>query len=805
MIHLISLHGAMLGGQKIKITEIDAVNGQKTDQHTLPDGDISSTEDILFEGDTAAPILAWTDKAFKAIKVNLLGTKTTTTLSVEKKGEELQRIKILAPRGINALAHFLVEFTSAENHWAEVYHIDLAKSAITKAYDLPKLAGKGAFAASVSDANVYFTRIADGALTVTSSTSHGIIERFMLQQIVPTVFGNPEPVFAVAEVMPKPGGSGAAVRAAALLSSGDWALLLNGQLAWSRPEALTLAESVVFAEPAHGEGLARELAIEEDASMPTAYMHRLVRHIEELKHFPTWLQRQPAKIFNSISGNSIGQKAEKFGFNKLVIAATSNGRLIGVDAGNGGHVAWSHPLPDYKAYGTWEVPTLHASAPGIVRVKTANGHWVYGMDGQLLRKGTEPTSKAALACDIKYNMVDGQLQGFAGNNTAPHWTFKTQPGERILSVLSRPAEDPVAQIGIVLGDRRVLYKYLNPNLALVISAYDAADTISATVLDAVSGNILHEAKHTGVDTSRPVVAALSENWLVYHYTLKAGPTARSRGYILVTSHLMESASPNDRGPLGAAANYSSLSPLAADAAKPYVLSQSYQILEEISSFTVTQTKQGITTRMLMAVLPESNSIVGIPTHILDPRRTVGRDPTSQEQMEGLTRYMPVLELNPQWFLNHQREVIGVKKIVTSPAVLESTSLVFAFGVDVFGTRVTPSMSFDILGKEFNKLQMLGTVAALFVGVVFVAPLVSSLQAHIEILRVLLTLMNRSSKNRLTCVGRYRSDIPIENVTLRFLTVLALLKLTQILTQSKPKKRFNVSPKDTFVLTGSNPH
>jgi hypothetical protein len=308
----------------------------------------------------------------------------------------------------------------------------------------------------------------------------------------------------------------------------------------------------------------------------------------------------------------------------------------------------------------------------------------------------------------------------------------------------------VAQIGIVLGDRRVLYKYLNPNLALVMTGNDAASSASATLIDTVSGNVLYEAKHTGIDITRPIAAVLSENWLAYTYTLKGGPITSSRGHVLVTAHLMESASPNDRGALDAATNYSSLSPLGADAGKPYVLSQSFQIPEAVSSLAVTHTKQGITSRMLMAVLPESDSIVGIPTQVLDPRRPIGRAPTAQEQMEGLTQYSPVLDFNPQWYLNHKRDIVGVKKIVTKPAVLESTSLIFAFGLDVFGTRVTPSFSFDVLGKDFKKLQMLGTVAALFVGVVFVAPLVSLVLRAVQ--GMMLTMVNRSSGNRSICVG-----------------------------------------------------
>lgn len=144
---------------------------------------------------------------------------------------------------------------------------------------------------------------------------------------------------------------------------------------------------------------------------------------------------------------------------------------------------------------------------------------------------------------------------------------------------------------------------------------------------------------------------------------------------------------------------------------------------------VTQTRQGITSRQLLITLPESNSIVGIPRHVIDPRRPVGRDPTAAEVSEGLTKYSPVIQFDPKWYLNHKMELFGVKKITTSPALLESTSLVFAYGLDIFGTRVAPSFAFDMLGKGFNKLQMLATVAALGVGVLFVAPLVRRKQIN----------------------------------------------------------------------------
>ncbi|KAK6860070.1 hypothetical protein PG990_012627 [Apiospora arundinis] len=74
-------------------------------------------------------------------------------------------------------------------------------------------------------------------------------------------------------------------------------------------------------------------------------------------------------------------------------------------------------------------------------------------------------------------------------------------------------------------------------------------------------------------------------------------------------------------------------------------------------------------------------------------------------------------------ITHERDVIGVKDIITAPANLESTSLVFAYGLDIFGTQVTPSLPFDILGKGFNKVTLIGTVLALTAGVMALGPMV----------------------------------------------------------------------------------
>lgn len=67
------------------------------------------------------------------------------------------------------------------------------------------------------------------------------------------------------------------------------------------------------------------------------------------------------------------------------------------------------------------------------------------------------------------------------------------------------------------------------------------------------------------------------------------------------------------------------------------------------------------------------------------------------------------------------EVANVKKIVTAPALLESTSLVFAFGLDIFLTSVAPSSNSDNISEKFAKVQPVTTIPALAVAILITRP------------------------------------------------------------------------------------
>ncbi|KAF2032111.1 DUF1620-domain-containing protein [Setomelanomma holmii] len=740
-VYYLSIHSPMLGGSKLKVTYLSPITGKKIDQVTLSsDAEITARSHILFAGaNTAAPLLAWTDKANKVLKVNIIGTKNVASFNTPA-DVIVENIVLHAPNHVNSRSHFLVEYQTAVGHYAEVYHVDLKKTTISKSYSLPELRSKGTFTTSTSDANVYFTRITEDDVTVYSSESYGVLGRWSLKHSLATA--GAYPVHGASEVVVK-SGTASAVRSAVYYSNGQWVLHRNDELAWSRPEFLSGSVSAVWAGLPEEEALAQALEEESHRNLASAYVHRLQKHIQDLQYLPAWLQSIPTRLLGSVFGKSKGAaiddiKLDTFGFHKLVVVATEDGRLAALDVGSRGKVLWNVDLHQFAPDANLNSPSLKAHR-GYVEVKDPSltgSIYINYTTGS--RASVANVKEQVLALSepqklVSFTLVDGSLKGFleSRSSSEPLWSFSPAPGERIVAYTARPLQDPVASIGKVLGDRSVLYKYLNPNIVLVSAVIDSAHTAAVYLLDSASGQLLHTMSHSDVDTSRPIPSTISEHWFSYSFTTAATAGASSRGYQLIVSDLYESPLPDDRGPLGATSNSSTVQPSSStgDVIKPYILSQSYQIPAEISHMTVTQTRQGITNRELLVTVPSLNSIIGIPRHDIDPRRPIGRDPNAQEKEEGLAHYTPSIQWDPKWHLTHKYEVIGVKDVISSESGIESTSLIFAYGLDIFGTRVAPSFAFDILGKGFNKISMLITVAALFVGVIFVAPLVRRKQIN----------------------------------------------------------------------------
>lgn len=797
-VFVVSLHGSLLS-YSLKVTVLDTSTGKRLDEISIgTKGELQSEADVMFVGaNSAAPIVAWTDATKTKLKVNVLGTKTKTEFPLIA---DTTSVEIHAPHHVQSQPHFLVKSRTATANKADVFHIDLKTNAITKAYELPLLDGESAFSTSTSGANVYFTRVTAGELIITSSTSHGVLGRWALKG----ADAKAEGLHAVSEVIKK-AEDNFAVRSAVVLDSDDWAMIRNGEVDWTRPEGLSGAVAATWAEIPESEDLAKTLDAEAHSNPIEAYIHRVSRHISDLQYLPAYLQSIPSRLLSSIVGSEISQSdntltRDSFGFNKLVVLATMRGKLYGLDAGNHGRIVWSKSSRETPSTRPWDVKALHADdAKGFITARGANGEYIIvesstGRTIETMSPGLWPPVESAALVDsdagawllpigvngkigevplqwapkqvVVVRSGENELKGVTFEPKGiqavevPTWIFSPKEGQKIVNVATRPVHDPIASIGRVLGDRSVLYKYLNPNTMVVAAVDEEQASLTVYLLDTVSGQILTSSSFSGVDAEKDVTCALSENWFVCsfygEYALRESQTQTLKGYQVVISDLYESTLTNDRGPLGETSNFSSIDPIdiPTGPALPSVVSKAFVLSGPITSFAVTETRQGITTRQLLAYAPELHSIIGIPRMILEPRRVVGRDPLPAEAEEGLTKYLPAIELDSRLMLTHERDVVGVRNIITAPAILESTSLVFAYGIDVFGTRVSPSMAFDVLGKGFNKVTLIGTVLALTAGVVALGPIVSLHPARVKFLSGLgANWSNRFAGSRSTCGGK----------------------------------------------------
>lgn len=785
-LHSVALHSALLQGSKIRVTTLQPSSGVSLGSITLnTDKDISDASSLVSIASIASqPLLAWSDRSPRNLRLNILGTNHIINAKLAgEKGKDIDKIQIRAASKADGTVDFLVHCQSQTSHWAEVFQLNTNSQILNKVYQLPGLEGSTAFSATAHGDTTYFVRTTEQDVTLFSSTSDQSLGQWPLQpKSHDRMIQHPGITHAVSEVVSK-GTSKYAVRTAILLSSGDWKLIYNSEESWFRPESLSGVVAAAWANIGGHEDLAEELAVESHSNVAAAYLHRLTRHAKDARRFPSWAKALPDRIVDSLLGResrSPGKPRDSFGFQKVIVAATCSGRVFALAAGDKGKIIWSVQASEIEPGQHWAVESIEVDKDhALVRVFGGDSLKVslkqgIMFDNQFGNPKQSPKTNIVLpdtsgtAVSIQVN-ADGSIsiprsshldpntvvvtqdekkviRGWALGDAKPQlaWNFVPRPNERIITLATRPENDPVASIGKALGDRNVLYKFLSPNLLVIGTVTTDTSLASFYILDSVSGSIIHTLTHPNVDANQPISSTLSENWFAYSvfsaFSDDAADTsddshASAQSHQLVVSELFESSLPNDRGVLGSSPNSSSLQPFSVgDGAGniPYVVTQTYIIPAAISFMTVSTTLQGITPRSLLCVVPSLSSVNAIPRAFIDPRRPVGRDAVAAEMEEGLFRHNAVLDFDPKWTLNHMREVLGIQKVITSPSLLESTSLVFAFGsLDMFGTRIAPIGGFDILGKGFNRIQLIGTVTALAIGTGLLAPMVSEM-AHFGI-------------------------------------------------------------------------
>ncbi|KAL5611494.1 uncharacterized protein BROUX77_001650 [Berkeleyomyces rouxiae] len=742
----------------LTIGPIDIISTTAAPEITLSSKSDQESQILFVGGSLTQPVLVWR-QGENTIYVNTLGSSSKAEIELPAGASG---VEIYGSPSSGTKTYILID--SKTENGARVYAI--SGSSATKAYDLPSSTGQSVFSAATVEGQTYFMRATAQSVALFSPENPSAVSEWPL-----VVKDKKVIVASISEVLKT--SSGFSFSSAVVSSNQDWALVSDGLETWSRVEGLSSTVSAVFANIPEDENIAKVLDQEAHTNPVAAYMHRMTRHIQDLQHLPGYLQSLPDKLINAIYGKQATAPGTRdtFGFHKILVVATSRGRMYALDTGSRGRVIWSRQVTPHNPVKSWEVIGLYAddnshtitvvdASGALFTLNTIDGSVIDiktitqsgSVQSSIFVQGSEaswvlPVLENGFLPDVTLYKVlnetfvvrgsDNDIKGvkYTDNGSSyVTWSFIPPTGFAITKVSHRDAHDPVASIGRVLGDRSVLYKYLNQNTVLLTLANAEESILINSLVDTISGQVLFSSTHKGVDVNKDFDCVLSENWMACtffaNYVVHDGTGRSLNGVHIVMTDFYESNKTNDRGPLGTSDEASALSPFEVPNTSgiPHAISQAFVVSVPITALAVSQTRQGITRRQILAYSPDLHSVFGLPREMFDPRRPVGREPTKDEfEAESLLRYMANIELDPKATLSHVRDVIGITGILSIPTNMESTSLIVSYGIDIFSTRLSPSMQFDVLGRGFDRVSLVGTCLALFAGVIVLKPLVTKKQ------------------------------------------------------------------------------
>lgn len=354
--------------------------------------------------------------------------------------------------------------------------------------------------------------------------------------------------------------------------------------------------------------------------------------------------------------------------------------------------------------------------------KTLHTHPLMLIDSQgglqtLPKDAAELQEAAGKVFHWEVDTVNQVVQGFAvskdgtkrPSKLVPIWNMELGSlGEKILTAATVQHRQWDHVPVHIKGDASILYKYINPNLLAIVS--EDTSGLNLYTLDAVTGHLLHQSQVAG--GTSPVHLAACDNWVVMHYQ----NPKKTRFEILVTEFFQAKA---DDGPWEILfGKQGARSKSAHQLERPVPLQQTYIMPAGVTAMGVTATLKGITPRSII-MASTTDHLTRVSKDLLNPRRpypsTAPADkktvpsqfaPTKEEP---LPPYAPLIPWKHTEMLNYHNALHHVTGIASSPTALESTSLVFAYGLDLFFTPFQSAKAYDVLSPGFNYPLLYGSV------------------------------------------------------------------------------------------------
>ncbi|ETO22708.1 hypothetical protein RFI_14487 [Reticulomyxa filosa] len=257
------------------------------------------------------------------------------------------------------------------------------------------------------------------------------------------------------------------------------------------------------------------------------------------------------------------------------------------------------------------------------------------------------------------------------------------------------------------------------------------------LIDSVTGRVYTHDYHA--NAAEPVSLLLYENKFVYSFW----NTKTQLSEVLVADMWLND--PNDlnadghgyvvsSNPLGTENTFSSF-----NAPLPIITTQAYNYQYGIEKLLcVTNTKYSITNKWILIKLT-SGSVVAIDGHFLNSRRPVVDElyvclfgclhviifiyvllpfySKEEHQEEKLRPYLQFLPFNTLTVVSHEYTLNRLKSVISVGSTIESTTLIFGSGLDMFYRRLTPSDTFDRISDDFDFLVLFGMLVGIVVAIV----------------------------------------------------------------------------------------
>lgn len=297
----------------------------------------------------------------------------------------------------------------------------------------------------------------------------------------------------------------------------------------------------------------------------------------------------------------------------------------------------------------------------------------------------------------------------AGNATESWNVHFDASGERIVS-MTDAIEEPFTVQTMMSTDGTLLSKLPTANHILTITAHKETGRLQLYLIDAYRGRIILSRK-LPEEATTPVRVLLKG-----HRALAVYRNANRWRYDVLSMELYK------RAPSVLSGNTDPLRSLVAlarggekldveslSALNPLVLSRSYILSAGFPrALSFTQTKLGVTPQSLI-MANNQGQVISLGHQIMSARRpypptlTASRSQASQEPTDDtLPPYTSIIPVNPADILSRDTAVLWVRGILCEAERLESSSIVFAYGIDMLYKVVQPASAFDAVGNDFNQ-------------------------------------------------------------------------------------------------------